>query len=303
MIARGIFNVGLWAPEEPEGLAGEPFHDGELLKERALPLSDHLFGSAEVDGRRRAGRPVISRRPFHGRHLYSAPTKGPHLDLAWDATLKAVAHLQSLRHHSGGLAFQLRPNELLRKIRFHRPGRLLLLVVDISGSMGSRLMALAQRLAQDLLKGAYQKRDRIAMVAFRDHSAELLYPPTNQVELIRRSMSNLTLGGTTPLAQGLECAHRSFKQAMAREAYQETIMVLISDGRSNTSQNTGFQSMHEELEFQARKLAAEATMKILFLDTTEAGKEDRPAARLARWLQAERLQLWRQSRPPLVLPP
>ena len=225
--------------------------------------------------------------------MRAAPASGRLRDLAWDATLRTTARRQPGLRRPNGPAVTVRPDELLRKVRLHRPGRLLLLVVDISGSMGGRLMALAKRTALTLLEHAYVRRDRIAMVAFRDRSAEVLFPPTNQTMLVHRALAELPCGGTTPVAKGLEVAYRMLRRAAVTDPDAEARMLLITDGRANIGSRPGFDAIRTELGQWSRALAAQRSLRVLFLDTNEEGIEDREARWLTERLGAERFHLWK----------
>lgn len=55
-----------------------------------------------------------------------------------------------------------------------------------------------------LLEEAYQKRDRVGMIAFRRDKADLLLPVTRSIELAKKCLETLPTGGRTPLPQALE---------------------------------------------------------------------------------------------------
>jgi magnesium chelatase subunit D len=168
---------------------------------------------------------------------------------------------------------------------------LFLFVVDISGSMASKLMMLAKNIALSVIRDAYIKRDQVAMIAFRQRSAEVLFWPTNQVGLVRRALDALPLGGTTPLGIGLERAQRVLDTLRARAPGRQEIMILISDGRANMGKRPGYEALLAEVEVATRALAGTQGLRIVFLDTTAGGKHDLPARRLASQLGAQRLQL------------
>ena len=71
-------------------------------------------------------RYVPSLRPFRGRTISATPVRGALCDLAWDATLRKAA---LRRFNRGSVRLRLRVEDLLKKLRMHRPARLLLLVV------------------------------------------------------------------------------------------------------------------------------------------------------------------------------
>lgn len=191
------------------------------------------------------------------------------------------------------LAVTLRPDDLLVKHRVHPPGQLLILVTDISGSMGGRLMKLAKRIAVGLLQDVYVGRNRVAMIAFRERNAELLFGPTDQVELVVNSVAALPCGGTTPLAGGLTLAHETWTHVKHQYPSLLPTMLLISDGRANVGSQPGYVSILAEVEDAARRLSLTENLRIAFLDTTEAGKNDQAARRLTSQLGAERVPLHR----------
>ena len=55
-----------------------------------------------------------------------------------------------------------------------------------------------------LLTGAYERRDRIALVTFGGDGAQVVLTPTSSVEVARNRLGELRTGGPTPLAAGLE---------------------------------------------------------------------------------------------------
>ena len=86
-------------------------------------------------------------------------------------------------------------------MREPKTGNLVILAVDTSGSMGAdRRIAAAKGAVLGLLTDAYQRRDRVALVAFRGDAAEVVLRPTGSVEIARARLAELPAGGTTPLA-------------------------------------------------------------------------------------------------------
>ncbi|MFH2008573.1 MAG: VWA domain-containing protein [bacterium] len=235
-------------------------------------------------------------RPYRGAYVRPIPAQGELRDLAWGATLRRVA---PRRRVPGGLTIQLRPDDLLRKLRMQRPRRLLLLVVDVSGSMGGALMDLARRTALGLLDQAYLDRDPVAMIAFCQRSAELLLPPTRHAAQVPRALVDLTCGGTTPLAAGLQLAERTLLAHARREAAPSAALLLISDGRANVGAHPGQAALDAELKAVARRLSRTPNLQRIFVDTTAAGQDDHAARWLATQLHADRHLLWQlQQRSP-----
>ncbi|MBW2525611.1 MAG: VWA domain-containing protein [Deltaproteobacteria bacterium] len=204
---------------------------------------------------------------------------------------RAAAETLLLADGSPRLPLRLDRGRWLRRERHRRPGRLVVLLVDISGSMGGKQMDLARRVALAVLRKAYVARDRVAMIAFRESAARLLFGPTNQVERLHQSLRSLPLGGTTPLAAGLARARETLRRAAARDRHEKQRLVLISDGRANVGSRPGHGAVVAEVEAAALALARLSRLAIDFLDTTEPGKDDRLARWLAVQLGARRVRL------------
>jgi magnesium chelatase subunit D len=99
------------------------------------------------------------------------------------------------------------PADLRRAIREGREGNLVIFVVDASGSMAARdRMSAVTGAALSLLRDAYQRRDKVAVITFRGKDAQVLLPPTSSAHIASRRLAHVETGGKTPLAQGLLAA-------------------------------------------------------------------------------------------------
>jgi magnesium chelatase subunit D len=109
---------------------------------------------------------------------------------------------------------------------------LLCLVVDASGSMGARRrLARVKGAVLGLLRDAYARRDRVAIIAFRDGDARLLVPPGAPLERAAAAVRELPTGGRTPLAAGLDAAAQLLRREARREPNRRAIAVVLTDGR------------------------------------------------------------------------
>jgi magnesium chelatase subunit D len=88
-----------------------------------------------------------------------------------------------------------------------------------------------------MLMDAYQKRDRVGLIAFKGDSAELILPPTSSVELAQKYLKELPTGGKTPLSHGLMKGYETIHAELRKDPDTCPFMVLISDGRANVSMN------------------------------------------------------------------
>lgn len=219
----------------PDGSATTQFAEGAPFsldqKSLALPLRTDAF-RREGNGRRsvtesRDGKYVRSRIP---------ETVGP--DIALDATIRAAAPHQ--RERTGPLAVKIEPSDLREKVRERRMGNTVLFVVDASGSMGAQQRMTAVKGAiLSLLIDAYQKRDRVGLVVFRGNRAEVLLPPTSSVELARKYMQTLPVGGKTPLAHGLSKGFEVLQRERMINHHTIPRMILVSDGKANVGMGSG----------------------------------------------------------------
>jgi magnesium chelatase subunit D len=118
-------------------------------------------------------------------------------------------------------------------IRAGREGVLLCLVIDASGSMGARRRSARVKGALlELLRDAYARRDRVAVVAFRDAAAQLLVAPGAPLERAAAALRELPTGGRTPLADGLEAAGALIRRERMREPDRASIAMVLTDGRA-----------------------------------------------------------------------
>jgi magnesium chelatase subunit D len=123
--------------------------------------------------------------------------------------------------------------DLRRSIREGREGNLVIFVVDASGSMAARdRMSAVGGATLSLLRGAYQRRDKVAVVTFRGQQAQMLLPPTSSVHIASRRLAHFDTGGKTPLAQGLLAARDVVVREKARDRARRSLVVILTDGRA-----------------------------------------------------------------------
>lgn len=198
--------------------------DGDfLVRELGLSPEQRLLESG--------GRPGAV-RPLRG------DDEGP---IALVATAQAAAARQR-GGASGGeeaaMTLAITPDDLRVRQRESPVGRCILFLVDASGSMAAqRRMALAKGAVQHLLRDAYQRRERVGLIAFRGAEATLILPPTNSVELADARLREVPTGGRTLLAHGLQLAAEVLRQPGQRGV--PALVVLLSDGRTNVALNGG----------------------------------------------------------------
>ncbi len=219
-------------PPQPTPLRGAPetiFAVGEPFPVRRISFKEKGM-LRRGSGRRSRGQTATK----SGRYVRST-LRWIRKDLAFDATLRAAAPYQRRRKRDG-VAVVIELSDFREKVREKRIGNFLLFVVDASGSMGAQQrMVEAKGAVLSLLLDAYQKRDRVGMVAFRGEHAGVLLPPTNSVERAQKLLAELPTGGRTPLSAGLLKAYEVTKAHLFKDPDLRPLLIIISDGKANVS--------------------------------------------------------------------
>ena len=183
-----------------------------------------------------------------GRYVSARPPVGDVTDLALDATLRVAAPAQQRRREAAQPGnnqaaalptLLIEPWDIREKVRETKTGSLIIFVVDASGSMGAqRRMVAVKGAILSLLLDAYQRRDRVAMIAFRGTGADLLLPPTNSVDLAQVCLQDMPTGGRTPLSRGLLMGLEVVEAERMKDRDVLPLLVLLSDGRANVGLQT-----------------------------------------------------------------
>jgi magnesium chelatase subunit D len=152
-----------------------------------------------------------------------------------------------------------RPDDVRRAVREGREGNLVIFVVDASGSMAARdRMAAVGGATLSLLRDAYQRRDKVAVITFRQQDAKVLLPPTSSVHIARRRLARFDTGGKTPLAQGLLAARDVVVREKARDRARRSLVVVLTDGRA-----TGGEDPLGRARIAAARLVAEGAAAVV----------------------------------------
>lgn len=150
-------------------------------------------------------------------------------------------------------------DDIRRAIRVGREGNLVIFVVDASGSMAARdRLSAVSGAALSLLRDAYQRRDRVAVITFRQDGARVLLPPTASAHIAARRLTGFETGGTTPVAAGLLAARDVVVRERVRDRSRRALVVLLTDGRA-----TGGPDPLGNSRSAARRLAAEGAASVV----------------------------------------
>ncbi|MGW1740792.1 magnesium chelatase subunit D family protein [Nocardia sp. NPDC001965] len=165
-----------------------------------------------------------------GRVVNSTPEPVGGLHLL--GTLRAAAPQQRARGRRTG-PLVLAPGDLRGAHREGREGNLVLFVVDTSGSMAARdRLSAVTGAVVTLLRDAYQRRDKVAVISVRGDEAELVLPPTSSIDIAVRRLTGLRTGGKTPIAAGLRKAREVVYRERVRDPHRRPMLVLLTDGRA-----------------------------------------------------------------------
>ena len=217
------------APGEPSEYSGPQRNSGSATRPNAAPSAVFRTRALVVPGvgegapgrrsraRNRTGTVISATaepEAGHGVHVFG--------------TLLAAARRQQRPGRP-----RPEPDDVRRAVREGREGNLVIFVVDASGSMAARdRMSAVGGATLSLLRDAYQRRDKVAVITFRQDRAQLLLPPTSSVHIAGRRLARFDTGGKTPLAQGLLKARDVVVRERARDRARRSLVVVLTDGRA-----------------------------------------------------------------------
>ncbi len=248
----------------------------------ALPdqfLAQFLAARGERRGQSRtSGAGALAKSARRGRPLGARPgtlRSGERLDLV--ATLRAAAPWQALRRGTApkaALVLVRRGDFRIRRF-IQRRESTTIFVVDASGSTALQRLAEAKGAVQNLLADAYVSRARVALIAFRAATADLLLPPTRSVARAKRSLADLPGGGGTPLATAIDTASALAQSERAKG--RTPLIVLLTDGRGNVGRDgeAGRIQAQQDAVAAARAVRA-AGLAVVFIDTSPRSRQGAP---------------------------
>jgi magnesium chelatase subunit D len=165
-----------------------------------------------------------------GRYRGFRIPRGKTSDPAFDATVRAAAPFQTSRG-SNGLSIKIEPQDIREKIRTRRKSCSFIFAVDVSGSLvNGGMMGVVQNAIRSMLMESYVKRDRVALVTFRERAAEVAVPFTRSVELICDTLEQAPVGGSTPLASALIVSRDYAVNYLRKHPGEKCYIILITDG-------------------------------------------------------------------------
>lgn len=220
-----------------------------------------------------------------GRYVQSRPAQGDTSDIAFDATLRAAAPFQKQRKKEPAkVAFVVKPNDYMKKVRVRRASNLVLFLVDASWSMAvAERMTATKGAIVSLLTDAYQRRDRVGLIVFQKDRATLVLPPTNSVLLAKKALTDIPVGGKTPLSAGLQMAYDILRREKLLHPDIMPLLLVLTDGAGNVSM--GHLPPQEEA-FQLADLIAAENIHSVVVNMEHAAFDQGLAQGLADHLKA-----------------
>jgi magnesium chelatase subunit D len=220
-----------------------------------------------------------------GRYIQARPANGKTDDVAFDATFRAAAPFQNERtEQRKRVAFAIQKSDLQRKVRVKKTANLILFLVDASWSMAvAERMAATKGAILSLLTDAYQRRDRVGLIVFQKDRSTLILPPTSSVMLARRALTDIPVGGKTPLSAGLLMAYEVLKQEQIIHPDVEPLLIVLTDGAGNVSIGT---LPPQEESFAFAEQIAERNYRTVVINMEHASFDQGLAQALADHLEA-----------------
>ena len=189
-------------------------------------------------------------RRKRGRYVSSCDAQGQYTDIAFDATFRQAAPHQIHRNREK-TALAVADSDLRRKVRIRRAANLILFVVDASWSMAAaERMKATKGAILSLLMDAYQKRDQVGLITFQKENANVLLQPTASVDLAKKLLQDIPVGGKTPLSTGLLLAQQLLDRERRKNPEVMPLLILLTDGAGNVSM-TGLPPHEEALRMAA----------------------------------------------------
>jgi len=196
-----------------------------------------------------------------GRYIQARPARNRPRDIAFDATIRAAAPFQKHRGKAD-VAFAIERGDIQEKVRVRRSANLILFTLDASWSMSAvQRMEATKGAILSLLTDAYQRRDRVGLVVFRGTKARLALPPTSSVDLARKTLVDLPVGGKTPLAAGLILSHQILLRYKRTHPELKPMMILLTDAAGNVSVSS--LSPDEEAHRMAQKFRSDGIRSVV----------------------------------------
>lgn len=254
--------------------------------------SDLLFQNKHNSARGMNGKHQEGVIGGNGRMLraVSRPTEA----ISLYHTLTAAAPYMQIRVPREGLALAIQKEDIRYKLKEKQQGYTILFLVDASRSIAAKQqMRMVKGAMMELLRQAYQKRDRIGLVTFQKTGAEEVLSFTNNFAVARRELEEIPTGGKTPLAAGLEKALQLCEKERRMQNNQATpYIVIMTDGHANETLKPGGTAAQARSEaYKTARRIAQKQYPVLVIDTKGGSNKFGLAEKLAAVIGGEYISL------------
>jgi len=123
----------------------------------------------------------------------------------------------------------------------------------------------------------------VGLVVFQKDRATLILPPTNSIQLARRALAEIPVGGKTPLSAGLYLAQEVLHREKVLHPDVAPLVILLTDGGGNVSM--GSLPPQEEAHRLADRIA-EDDIRCVVINMEHAAFDQGLAQALAEHLKA-----------------
>ena len=264
----------------------------DLLSALAAAVAGRMQTAGSV-GRRGQSVQSASRGRQIGTQRYRAGTTQK-IDLT--ATLHNAVPWQSMRReqyvretgNTDTRRVLIQPQDI-RAAKYRQSTQtVIVFAVDASGSAAAQRLAEAKGAVELLLAECYVRRDQVALIVFQGARASLVLPPTRSLVRARRELTQLPVGGGTPLPSAIDLAVELGKDI--QRAGHTPMLCLLTDGRANVDRDgIGGRARATQQSLQAATLCGASGMQSLVIDTSV--RASRFAAQLATTMGGRYLAL------------
>lgn len=258
-------------------------------------LEEHLRKQGGEKSRtqtRRSSGAKMALAQGRGRYTRAVQFRSTGARVAIDATLRALAMLNSSRRSIGSVNTQALRYKLLK----HKQGTLFVFAIDASGSMAANRIARAKSTILKLLRKSYLNRDSVAIVSFHGTAANVDLPPSRSILRARRVLDSLRMGGSTPLGLGLVTTIELLE--LVGSKFGENVVLLFTDGRSNVPLRRGGMNLRAfrrvKIESELRELSvalSKTRARVVVVDSQKEFESSEETRRLAKILHAQFVKL------------
>ncbi|WP_409199590.1 vWA domain-containing protein [Methanobrevibacter sp. DSM 116169] len=170
----------------------------------------------------------VKSKSMKGKYIKSKIPKNSLSDIAIDATVRAYALKENNKE-----SLHIKKDDLRQKIRNNGAKLSIALIIDLSESMSSdEKLKQVKLILKKIINNAQVNRDKIAVIGFKGTDAEIIIPSTIRPNSFLNKLKNITVGGTTPIADGLIKGLEILKKDIKSNDFIPMVM-LLSDGVTN----------------------------------------------------------------------